>query len=219
MKVLILSSRARTILKYSCSLTVVIFKSQIKERYGLRLPDLASEPPTISSSLDSLGFPGCALLALVRPVPPTLAPSLQRPRSVPWSVVLDVQSCILCCFSGSVMLLLFGRCEHRQVSTVTRFQAHPSGFLHWARGSYSRAAGGSFLTGAVLKARLAGGVSGSFGRSVLKPYFLAGLLSSVPSLTLLHKFQVTPKFPNFQNTIVSKRCPLSLQKSSIRSSH
>ena len=40
----------------------------------------------------SLGFPGCALLALVRPVPPTLAPpSLQRSRSVPWPVVLDVQ--------------------------------------------------------------------------------------------------------------------------------
>ena len=39
----------------------------------------------------SLGFPGCALLALLRPVPPTLAPSLQRSRSVPRPVVLDVQ--------------------------------------------------------------------------------------------------------------------------------
>ena len=47
----------------------------------------------ISSNPDSLGFPGCALLALVRPVPPTLAPSLQRSRSVPWPVVHDVQSC------------------------------------------------------------------------------------------------------------------------------
>ena len=37
----------------------------------------------ISSNPGSLGFPGCALLALVRPVPPTLAPSLQRSRSVP----------------------------------------------------------------------------------------------------------------------------------------
>ena len=184
------------------------------QKSGLRLPDV--EPPTISSNPGSLGFPGCAVLALVRPVPPTLAPSLQRFRSVPWPVVLDVQSCTPWCFSGSVILLLFGRCGHRQISTVTRFQAHPSGFLHWARGPYSRTAGGSFLPGAVLKARSAGGVSGSFGRSVLKPKLLAGLLSSVPSLTLLHKFQVTLKFPNFQNTIVSKRCPLSLQKSSIR---
>ena len=73
------------------TLTVVIFKSQIKKQYFLRLPDL--EPPMISSNPGSLGFPGCALLALVRPVPPTLAPSLQRSRSVPWPVVLDVQSC------------------------------------------------------------------------------------------------------------------------------
>ena len=160
---------------------------------GLRLPDV--EPPTISSNPGSLGFPGCAVLALVRPVPPTLAPSLQRSRSVPWPVVLDVQSCTPWCFSGSVMLLLFGRCGHRQTSTVTRFQAHPSGFLHWARGPYSRAAGGSFLTGAVLKARPASAVSSSFSRSVLKPMPLAGLLSSVSSLDLLHKFQVTPKFP------------------------
>ena len=39
----------------------------------------------------SLGSPGCALLALLRPVPPTLAPYLQRSRSVPRPVVLDVQ--------------------------------------------------------------------------------------------------------------------------------
>ena len=180
MKVLILSSLARIILKYSCSLTVVMFKRQVKERYGLRLPDL--EPPTISSNPGSLGFPGCALLALVRPVPPTLAPSLQRSRSVPWPVVLDVQSCTPWFFSGPVMLLLFRRCGHRQTSTVTRFQAHPSGFLHWARGPCSRAAGGSLLTGAVLKARSAGGVSGSFGQPVLKPQLLAGCCPSSKAL-------------------------------------
>ena len=154
------------------------------QKSGFRLPDV--EPPTISSNPGSLGFPGCAVLAPVRPVPPTLAPSLQRSRSVPWPVVLDVQSCTPWCFSGSVMLLLFGRCGHRLISTVTRFQAHPSGFLHWARGPCSRAAGGSFLTGAVLKARSAGGVFGSFGRSVLKPQLLAGCCPSVPSLALLH---------------------------------
>ena len=36
------------------------------------------------------------------------------------------------CLSRPVMLLLFGRCGHRQICTVTRFQAHPSGFMHWA---------------------------------------------------------------------------------------
>ena len=76
--------------------------------------------------------------------------SLRRSRSVPWPVALDVQ------LSGPIlMLLLFGRRGHRQISTVTRIQAHPCGFLHWARGPRSRAAGGSFLTGAVLKARSA----------------------------------------------------------------
>ena len=78
----------------------------------------------------------------------TLASSLRRSRSVPRPVVLF-------CFSGPIILLLFGRRGHRQISTVTRIQAHPCGFLHWARGPRSRAAGGSFLTGAVLKARSA----------------------------------------------------------------
>ena len=108
MEVLILSSRARIILKYSCSLTVVIFKSQIKKRYGLRLPDL--EPPTISSNPGSLGFPGCALFALLRPVPPTLVLSSQRSRSVPRPVVLHVQShTLLVPLSGPVIFPVLGR--------------------------------------------------------------------------------------------------------------
>ena len=91
-------------------------------------------------------------------------------------------------FSGPVIFLLSAG-GYRQISTVTRFQAHPSGFLHWARGPCSRAASGSSLTGAILKARSAGGVPDSFGRSVLKPKLLvAGLLSFVSSPTLLHKF-------------------------------
>ena len=154
------------------------FRRSDKKRYGLRSPDL--EPPTISSNPGSLGLPGCALLALLRPVPPTLALSSQRSRSVPRPVVLHVQSCtpLVLFRAGDVTAL--GRCGHRQISTVTQFQAHPSGFLHWARGPCSRAAGGSLLTGAILKARSAVGVSGSFGRSVLKPKLLAGLLSFVP---------------------------------------
>ena len=103
-------------------------------------------------------------------VPFTLAPSLQCSRSVPRPVVLDVRflhSAGAVFRSGDVAAL--GRCGHRQISTVIQFQAHPSGFLHWARGPCSRAAGGSLLTDAILKARSAGGVSGSFGRSVIKP--------------------------------------------------
>ena len=100
-------------------------------------------------------------------------------------------------FSGPVIFLLSAG-GYRQISTVTRFQAHPSGFLHWSRGPCSRAAGGSSLTGAILKARSAGGVSGSFGRSVLRPKLLVeGLLSFVSSPTLLHNFQVISKFPIF----------------------
>ena len=179
MKVLILSSLARTILKYSCSLTV-IFKSQIKERYDSPSPDL--EAQAISSQIQALS--GSLVVAqssrssnrcLLHWRPPCGA--LDRFLGRLYSMYS---------FSGPVILLLFGRYGHRQISTVTRFQAHPSGFLHWARGPYSRAAGGSFLTGAVLKARSARGVSGSFCRSVLKPKLLAGLLSSVPSLALLH---------------------------------
>ena len=93
------------------------------------------------------------------------------------------------------LFFLFSAGGYRRISTVTRFQAHPSGFLQWLRSPCSRAAGGSLLTGAVLKARSAGGVSGSFGRSVLKPkHFVARSLSFVPSLALLHEFQVIPKF-------------------------
>ena len=65
------------------------FRKSGKTRSGSRSPDL--EPPTISSNTGSLGFPGCALLALLRPVPPTLALSSQRSRSVPRPCVLDVE--------------------------------------------------------------------------------------------------------------------------------
>ena len=102
--------------------------------------------------------------------------------------------------SSPIELLSAG--GYRQISTVTQFQAHPSELLHWARGPCSRAAGGSLLlTGAVLKAHSAGGVSGSFGRSVLKPKLLdAGLLSFVSSPGSPSRTQVIPKIPNFCRT-------------------
>ena len=151
-------------------------------------------------------------------MPPTLALSLQRSRSVPRPVVLGVQ------FSHSPGAVdrvgdipAIGRCGHRQISTVTRFQAHLSGLLHWSRGPCSRAAGGFLLTGAILKARSAGGVSGSlFGRSVLKPKLLVAGLSFVSSPALLHKLQVISKIPNFRRTRLSPdRCPPKLQKLTI----
>ena len=58
----------------------------------------------------SLGFPGCALLALLRPVPPTLALSSQRSQSVPRPVVLHVQSrTSLVPLSGPVIFPVLGR--------------------------------------------------------------------------------------------------------------
>ena len=76
------------------------------------------------------------------------------------------------------------------------------------------------LTGNILKARSAGGVSGSLlGRSVLKPKLFVAGLSFVSSPTLLHKFQVISKFPNFRrNTTISNRCPPKLQRRSINRS-
>ena len=95
------------------------------------------------------------------------------------------------------MIFLLSAGGYKQISTVTRFQVHPSGFLHWPQGPCSRAADGSLLTGTILKARSAGGVSGSFGRSVVKPKFLVAGLFFVSSPALLHKAQVISKIPNF----------------------
>ena len=78
-------------------------------------------------------------------MPSTLASSLRRSRSVPWPVALDVQ------LSGPMIMLLFGRRGHRQISTVTRFQAHPSGFLHWSRSPRAPPIG-AFYTGVLLAA-------------------------------------------------------------------
>ena len=78
-------------------------------------------------------------------MPSTLASSLRRSRSVPWPVALDVQ------LSGPIIMLLFGRRGHRQISTVTRFQAHPSGFLHWSRSPRAPPIG-AFYTGVLLAA-------------------------------------------------------------------
>ena len=80
------------------------------------------------------------------------------------------------------LFCLFSAGGHRQISTVTRFQAHPSGFLHWLRDPCSRAAGGSLLTGAILKARSAGGVSGSSADRCLNPSFLQGCCPSFQAL-------------------------------------
>ena len=119
--------------------------------------------------------------------------------------------------SGPVMFLL-SAVGYRQISTVTRFQANPSGLLHWTRCPCSRAVGSSLLlTSAVLKVRSAGGVSGSFGRSVVKHKLFVAGLSLVSSPTLLHKSQVIFKFPNFRRntTISNHRCPPKLQRRSI----
>ena len=182
-------------------------ESDKKRRARVHLTDLEVSN-NLQKNPGSLGFPGCALLALLRPVPLTLALSLQRSRSVSRPVVPDVQ------FSHSPGAVdrdgdipAIGRCGHRQISTVTRFQAHPSGLLHCSRGPCSRVADGSLLTGAILKARSAGGVLGSFGRSVVKPKLLVAGLFFVSSPALLHKLQVIYKIPNFRRARLSpNRC-------------
>ena len=131
--------------------------------------------------------------------PITLALSLQRSRSVPRPVVLDVQflHSSLGAGDGAGGVPAFGRWV-QTYSTVTRFQAHPSGFLHWSRGPYSRAAGGSLLTGAILKARSTGGVSGFLADRLSNPSSsMQGCPSSLSSPALLHKLQVILKFPKY----------------------
>ena len=182
------------------------FQKSDKKRYGLRSPDL--EPPTISSNPGSLGFPGCTFLALLRPVPPTLALSSQRSRSVPRPVVLHVQSRTpLVPLSGPVIFPVLGR----RVQTNQYCNPIPGSSL-WGFALVTRpllSCGRWFLTHwRYPQSALGGGVSGSFGRSVLKPkLFAAGLLSFVPSLALLHKFQVIPKFPILAEHDVSLLMP------------
>ena len=149
--------------------------------------------------------------------PITLALSLQRSRSVPRPVVLDVQ------FSRSPRAVdragdvpAFGRCGYRQISTVTRFQAHPSGFLHWSRGPCSRAAGGSLLTGAILKARSTGGVSGSLADRCSNPSSSMQGCPSSQALLSFTNFKVIYKIPNFFRARQSPNpCPHKLQKPTI----
>ena len=86
--------------------------------------------------------------------------SLRRSRSVPRPCVLYVQ------LSGSIIMLLFGRRGHRQISTVTRFQAHPSGFLHWSRSPRAPPIG-AFYTGVLLAALSIGSSAGCTLRTVL----------------------------------------------------
>ena len=101
-------------------------------------------------------------------MPSTLASSLRRSRSVPWPVALDVQ------LSGPIIMLLFGRRGHRQISTVTRFQAHPSGFLHWSRSPRAPPIG-AFYTGVLLAALSICSSAGCTRRTALRSDNLAAL--------------------------------------------
>ena len=154
----------------------------------------------------SLGFPGCALLALVRPVPPTLVFSLQRSRSVSRPVVLDVQ------FSLSPRAVFragdvsaFGR----WVQTDPHCNPIP-GLPLWALALVTRSllsCGRWFLT------------HWRYPQSALDRWCLwllrsigaqtqAAGLSFVSSPPLLQKLQVIYKIPKFpQNTTVSKSMP------------
>ena len=170
------------------ALRKVIFQKSDKTRCGSLSPDM--EPPTISSKTQALSgslaahssrsFDRCLLHW--RPPCSALGRFLGRLYST-------YSSCTPLVPSGPVIFLL-STGGYRQISTVTQFQTHPSGLLHWARGPCSRAAGSSLLlTGAILKAGSAGGLSGSFGRSVLKPKLLVAGLFFVPSSALFHRLK------------------------------
>ena len=113
-----------------------------------------------SRNLDALGFfPGCALVALLQPVPPiTLA--LPRTAFVQFLGRLYLgYSHSSWCRRPSRVFLLSGRWV--EISTVPQFQAHLSGLLRWSRCPRARTAGGSLHTGAILKTLSAGGGSDS----------------------------------------------------------
>ena len=179
------------------------------QKSGLRLPDVALEPATISSNPGSLVFPGCALFALVRPVPPTLAPSLQRSRSVPWPVVLDVQSCtsLVLFRAGDVFPVLC-----RWVQTNQYCNPIPGSPL-WvlAPGTSSLLPCGWWFLPHWYCPQSA---LDRWCLRLLRPIgaktpATCRVLSFVPSPTLLHKFQVTPKFPNFPKARSSPNDALS----------
>ena len=182
----------------------------------MRLPGL--EPPTISSNPGSLGFPGCALLALVRPVLLTLAPSLQRSRSVPWPVVHDVQSCTpLVLFRAGDVFPVLGR----WVQTNQYCNPIPGSPL-WVLALGTR----SFLScdrWFLTHWRCPQSALGRWCLRLLRPI---GAQTQAPCRVSVlcpkprsPSQQVISKFPSFQNTTAPYRCPLSLQKSLIRSFH
>ena len=128
----------------------------------------------LSSRLGSYSVPGqppvtagCALVALLRPVPPITLALLRNAlgrflgrwyltykHSSPGAVDPS-RGCS--CFLAGGYSVPFTSCY----STVSQFQAHLCGFLPWSRGPRARGAGESLHTGAILKALSAGGVSGS----------------------------------------------------------
>ena len=115
----LVASISAIIFAESCSLTVILKKSGKKREYS-RSPDLQS--PTTSRNPGSLGFSGCALVALLRPVPPiSLALSSQRSRPVSRPVILDVQYLPFswCRRDRADEIPALGKWI--QISTVTRF--------------------------------------------------------------------------------------------------
>ena len=91
--------------------------------------------------------------------------SLQRSQAVPRRVVLDVLALLSWCRRpgrGCSCFLAGGYSISFTLgfSSLSQLQAHLSGFSQWSRGPRARAASGFLHTGAILKALLAGGVSG-----------------------------------------------------------
>ena len=144
----------------------------------------------------------------LRPVPPTLALSLQRSRSVPRSVVLDVQ------FShspGAVFRAGDVSAFGTWVQTDQYCNPIPGSPL-WALALVTRSllsCGRWFLTHWRYPQSALGRWSlWLLGRSVLKPKLLDAGFSFVSSPALLRKLRVIYKIPKIHKTRLSpNRCP------------
>ena len=150
-------------------------------------------------------------------MPPTLAPSLQRSRSVPRPVVLDVQ------FLHSPGAVRAGDIPAvgRRVQTDQYCNPIPGSPL-WALALGTRSllsCSRWFLTP---HWRYPQSALGRWSLWLLRPIGAQTQASRCrvvlrPKLCCPSQTQVISKFPNFQNTTSPYRCPHSLQKPSIRS--
>ena len=162
---------------------------------------------------------GCALVALLRPVPPITLALLRSALGRflgRWYLTYSHSSPGAVDRAGDVPALWqvgTVSCSLRVTVLYPNSRLTSSGLLPWSRGLRARAAGGSLHTGAILKALSAGGVSGSL--SIGGHAQPQGGSSSLEGSALLHKLEVVPKFPKYTKYDCVQSLPPQLEKPSI----